>query len=121
MTLIMLHFLKIFQSFTKVFSILKQKYFLWVEWKCKEEKINNFKKIDIENTKKIAGGFAISAFISTLISTIIPAGISIISSLVGLGKSVSSPKGEIKTKDLNYKWDNSSDNSSINSAFSYCI
>ena len=83
--------------------------------------MKNFNQIDKSKLKNYEGGFAISTFVSTLITTIIPGIIGIAGSAIGVIKSGMSAKGEIKTKDYNYKWDNSSSSSMISNGNYYCI
>ncbi|MGX9340716.1 hypothetical protein ACWXVL_02850 [Mycoplasma sp. 128] len=63
--------------------------------------MNNFKEISDTNAAKIQVGSLI-----TVLTTLIPLGINLISSLIGIGKMATSQSGEIKTKDVTYKWTN---------------
>ncbi|MDD7838013.1 hypothetical protein PUW86_03355 [Metamycoplasma hyosynoviae] len=82
--------------------------------------MENFRKLSLQEMKNVEGGFAVSSFITTLMTQLIPAGINIVGSIVGLVKSSSSVKGEIKQKDLDYKWDNV-ENITVNTPMLYCI
>ncbi|AWX69289.1 hypothetical protein [[Mycoplasma] anseris] len=81
--------------------------------------MEGFEKLNEQELNEYEGGFAISSVISAIIS-FIPTGISIASSIAGLVKSVNSPKGEIKTKDLNFKWDSSQPNIEFSTMLHYC-
>lgn len=70
--------------------------------------------------KNDEGDFAVSGFITALMTQLIPAGINIVGSIVGLVKSSTSTKGEIKQKDTDYKWDNT-ENVTANTPMFYCI
>ncbi|MDC8900614.1 hypothetical protein PR259_03410 [Metamycoplasma hyosynoviae] len=82
--------------------------------------MENFRKLSLQEMKNVEGGFAVSSFITTLMTQLIPAGINIVGSIVGLVKSSSSVKGEIKQKDSDYKWDNV-ENITVNAPMLYCI
>ncbi|KDE42838.1 hypothetical protein [Metamycoplasma hyosynoviae] len=82
--------------------------------------MENFRKLSLQEMKNVEGGFAVSSFITTLMTQLIPAGINIVGSIVGLVKSSSSVKGEIKQKDSDYKWDNV-ENITVNTPMLYCI
>ncbi|SYV89784.1 Uncharacterised protein, partial [Metamycoplasma alkalescens] len=60
-------------------------------------------KLNQKQCNEISGGFAISALITSIIGAI-PIITSAITSTAGLIRSLSAPKGEIKTKDFNAKW-----------------
>lgn len=81
--------------------------------------MNKFVKVDDNKLKTLEGGLAISSVIAA-ITSLVPAGISLISSIIGTVKATTAPKGEIKTKDQTYKWDNS-ETTTYNVGFSYCI
>ena len=69
--------------------------------------MNKFVKVDDDKLKTLEGGFAISSVIAA-ITSLVPAGISLISSIIGT------------VKDQTYKWDNS-ETTTYNVGFSYCI
>ncbi|MGX9339595.1 hypothetical protein ACT1UH_01780 [Mycoplasma sp. 332] len=78
------------------------------------------KKLSEKECDEIAGGFAISALITSILGAI-PIITSAISSTVGLIRSVNSSKGEIKTKDFNAKWEDTDNNIGFNVGFHYCL
>ncbi|MDC8901032.1 hypothetical protein PR249_01870 [Metamycoplasma hyosynoviae] len=82
--------------------------------------MQNFRKLSLQEMKNVEGGFAVSSLITALMTQLIPAGINIVGSIVGLVKSSSSVKGEIKQKDSDYKWDNV-ENITVNTPMLYCI
>ena len=83
--------------------------------------MKNFIQVEKNKLKNYEGGFALTACLSTLITTVIPGIISIAGSIVGVAKSGLSEKGEIKVKDQTYKWDNSTSSSMVSNGNFYCI
>ncbi|MBN0970704.1 hypothetical protein [Mycoplasma phocoeninasale] len=83
--------------------------------------MENFKTMDDTKSKTISGGFAITTLITTILS-VIPAVIGGIGAAAGIAKSLSSAKGEIKTKDgFSVKWDDANTNVGFSVGFHYCI
>ncbi|WP_330463514.1 hypothetical protein [Metamycoplasma gateae] len=79
------------------------------------------KKLNEKQCNEISGGIAITALISSIIGAI-PVIASTITSTVGLIRSLSSSKGEIKTKDgFSAKWDDGDNNVGFNVGFHYCL
>ncbi|AZG68726.1 hypothetical protein [Mycoplasma struthionis] len=80
-----------------------------------------FKEMNIEKSKDMSAGFAISSIITSILA-ILPAAFTVISSTVGLIKASQAESGEIKTKDFTSKWENKNNgNIGYNVGFHYCI
>ncbi|AZZ65793.1 hypothetical protein DMC14_001155 [Metamycoplasma phocicerebrale] len=78
-------------------------------------------KLSEYEANELAGGMAISGIIGSILSAL-PIVLSAVGSTVGLIRSASSSKGEIKTKDgFNAKWEDSDNSIGFNVGFHYCI
>ncbi|MGL5357770.1 MAG: hypothetical protein ACRDA7_00100 [Metamycoplasmataceae bacterium] len=64
--------------------------------------IIGFKELTNEKEKEIVAGAGVVAAIATLV----PLGIAVFNTLIGGIRSLQSQKGEMKLKDVNYKWEN---------------
>ncbi|AWX42692.1 Uncharacterised protein [Metamycoplasma cloacale] len=80
--------------------------------------MHNLKILSNEKKRDIQAGFAATTISSIL--SFIPTGISIVSSIIGAIKSLTSAKAEIKTKDFSYKWDQSVEPMQFTSSVHYC-
>ncbi|RMA78569.1 hypothetical protein JN00_0210 [Metamycoplasma subdolum] len=83
--------------------------------------MHEFKPLEKTKWKNLEGGLAISALLTTIF-TLIPLGVSAVTSIVGAVKLMSSPKGEFKTKDgATMKWDNSESSTAYNFGIHYVV
>ncbi|MGL5521991.1 MAG: hypothetical protein ACRDAW_01820 [Metamycoplasmataceae bacterium] len=64
--------------------------------------IIGFKELTNEKEKEIVAGMGAIAAIVTLV----PLGIAVFNTFIGGIRSLQSQKGEMKLKDVNYKWEN---------------
>ncbi|WP_045434129.1 hypothetical protein [Metamycoplasma canadense] len=78
-------------------------------------------KLSKQECDEISGGFAISTIFSSILASI-PVISTFVTSTFGLIRSISSDKGEIKTKDgFLAKWEDGNNKQGFNIGFHYCM